>query len=210
MRIIAHRGVWESHDEQNSLAALIRANDLGFGIETDVWALNDSLVISHDPPQTEFKYCHLDNLMDSIAHPAGPLCINVKSDGCAALLKRYESVLRHWEWYAFDMSMPETIRFQGLSLPFLERVSEIEYTNPAITPAGRWLDCFHGQLNEKAALDLAASDSPVFVVSPELHGHSHLDFWEELSQVRPGLKVPIAICTDFPVEAMAFFEESHS
>ena len=210
MRVVAHRGVWESHDEQNSLAALIRANDLGFGIETDVWALDGGLVISHEPPKSNWEHFHFKELISSVNQPAGPLCINVKSDGSAALLKCYEPLLSNWEWYAFDMSMPETMRFQEFSLPFLQRLSEIEYSNPMIQSAGAWLDCFHGQLNEKAVHELVESDSPVFVVSPELHGHSYGEFWEELSRVRSALRAPLAICTDFPIEAKAFFAENLS
>jgi hypothetical protein len=210
MRIVAHRGVWESHEEQNSLAALVRANDLGFGIETDVWVLDGDLVISHDPPGTQLEHLRLGDLVGAIRKPAGPLCINVKSDGTAPLLKAYDTQLHAWEWYAFDMSMPETMRFQELSIPFLERVSEIESAHPAINSTGRWVDCFQGQITEKVGGELEETDLPMFVVSPELHGHAHARFWEHLSGIRTAPHATLAICTDFPVEARAFFAAVHS
>ncbi len=36
MQILAHRGFWREKKEQNSLASLAKAFEMGFGIETDL------------------------------------------------------------------------------------------------------------------------------------------------------------------------------
>ncbi|EOW0926690.1 hypothetical protein ACN2DH_001486 [Campylobacter upsaliensis] len=36
IEILAHRGFWREKNEQNTLASLAKAFDMGFGIETDL------------------------------------------------------------------------------------------------------------------------------------------------------------------------------
>ncbi|EAI9482035.1 hypothetical protein GZ521_001197 [Campylobacter upsaliensis] len=36
MQILAHRGFWREKNEQNTLASLAKAFEMGFGIETDL------------------------------------------------------------------------------------------------------------------------------------------------------------------------------
>ncbi|MDL0110362.1 MULTISPECIES: hypothetical protein [Campylobacter] len=36
IEILAHRGFWREKNEQNSLASLAKAFEMGFGIETDL------------------------------------------------------------------------------------------------------------------------------------------------------------------------------
>ncbi|EAH9987818.1 hypothetical protein E0F82_07000 [Campylobacter upsaliensis] len=61
MQILAHRGFWREKNEQNTLASLAKAFEMGFGIETD---LRDggggNLLLSHDIAiffKKLFKFC---------------------------------------------------------------------------------------------------------------------------------------------------------
>ncbi|EHZ0305119.1 hypothetical protein K4888_001154 [Campylobacter upsaliensis] len=48
MQILAHRGFWREKKEQNSLASLAKAFEMGFGIETDLRDGGGNLLLSHD------------------------------------------------------------------------------------------------------------------------------------------------------------------
>ncbi|WP_270990530.1 hypothetical protein [Campylobacter upsaliensis] len=52
MQILAHRGFWREKKEQNSLASLAKAFEMGFGIETDLrdGGGGGNLLLSHDIP----------------------------------------------------------------------------------------------------------------------------------------------------------------
>ena len=50
MRIISHRGYWNTPAEKNTIHAFQRSFALGFGTETDIRDLKGELVISHDMP----------------------------------------------------------------------------------------------------------------------------------------------------------------
>ncbi|UVV76362.1 hypothetical protein NXW84_21120 [Bacteroides fragilis] len=47
MEIIAHRGFWNKESEKNTLTAIKRAIDNGYGFETDYRDNNGTIVISH-------------------------------------------------------------------------------------------------------------------------------------------------------------------
>ena len=50
MKIISHRGLWRTVNEQNSLTAFSKSFSHGFGIELDVRDFNNEILISHDMP----------------------------------------------------------------------------------------------------------------------------------------------------------------
>ena len=50
IKIIAHRGFWKIESEKNTMLALERAIENGFGFETDLRDYAGKLVISHNPP----------------------------------------------------------------------------------------------------------------------------------------------------------------
>lgn len=49
MRIFAHRGLWKTAKEANTLEAMKRAFEAGFDVETDIRIQNGNFVIKHDP-----------------------------------------------------------------------------------------------------------------------------------------------------------------
>ena len=54
MKILAHRGAWNTSDEKNTVLAIKRAFCHGWGIETDVRDYCGKLVISHDIASKEW------------------------------------------------------------------------------------------------------------------------------------------------------------
>ncbi|EEU7820833.1 hypothetical protein ACPX04_001201 [Campylobacter upsaliensis] len=60
MQILAHRGFWREKNEQNTLASLAKAFEMGFGIETDLRDGGGNLLLSHDIAiffKKLFKFC---------------------------------------------------------------------------------------------------------------------------------------------------------
>ena len=49
MKILSHRGYWKEEKEKNTIDAVRKAFDHGFGIESDIRDLDGKLVISHNP-----------------------------------------------------------------------------------------------------------------------------------------------------------------
>jgi glycerophosphoryl diester phosphodiesterase len=211
--IVAHRGFWISDDEKNSLVAIKRALDNGYGIETDLRDLNGRLVVSHDAPEipSALDISDFVDLYSQYSNPTGLLALNIKSDGLAVLLgnllKSHQklgdnSVL-------FDMSIPEIITIRNSGLPFLVRQSEYEtIVSFAEYADGYWVDNFganHNQVN--IAKDLLRSHKKIVFVSPELHKRKHQDIWSEIRLKGLHLSSNFYICTDFPSEAFIFFED---
>ena len=87
MKILAHRGLWNSPEEKNSFAALTRAVEHGFGFESDVRDYRGRLVISHDIADENSPA--LEDVLKLLAATGDKFCfaINIKSDGLAHALK---------------------------------------------------------------------------------------------------------------------------
>lgn len=81
MQTISHREFWRIENEKNSFLAFEKIFSLGFGIETDIWDREGSLVISHNPAKSDcMKLEDLFQLYTNL--PTRPkLAINIKSDG---------------------------------------------------------------------------------------------------------------------------------
>ena len=103
--IYAHRGMWQTLDQQNSLQSIEATRIFGYGVETDFRSKNHSLVISHNP---------LGDLslltVDKIDFSNIPVALNIKEDG---LLNQYESFLKEYpnkHSFLFDGSIPEMVK----------------------------------------------------------------------------------------------------
>lgn len=206
MEIIAHRGFWNSDIEKNTEVAFQRAIDFGFGIETDVRDSNGKLVISHDSPSGgEMTF---ESFMFKYGSRVRNLAINVKSDG---LSHKFETIFTNNQTINvvfFDMSGPEQLQYRKRGLKTLNRVSEFEPGYKFDIPDyGTWLDGFDGDDWRISWLGSNRRKPNVFVVSPELHGRPHKDFWEKIKQF-PSDEYR-ALCTDFPMQAKVFFEVSN-
>jgi hypothetical protein len=205
IRIVAHRGLWQDKKDQNSLHSIRAALDAGFGVETDLWAIGANGLIAHDYPSSTSGLPDLLTVLTLDHRKSALLALNVKSDGMTSLLCREDIAphLKTWDWFAFDMSIPETVRLSAANVPFVRRVSDYEPPPTNLLGIGYWVDCYSGQYP-----DFATDDKLTVFVSPELHGFDPEPAWEELKTL-DGPSLNLAICTDFPQEASQFFRASH-
>lgn len=207
VEVLAHRGLWRSHAEKNTLAALVAALAAGFGLETDVRDCGGHLVISHDPPRE--TALHLDVFLAEYRqlNSAATLALNVKADGLALALRDMLSEYGVQQYFVFDMSVPDTLHYAKLEMPFYSRLSEHE---PQIALyeqcAGVWLDAFGSDWYEPQVVSRLCQDGKrVCVVSPELHRRPHLPLWQQLSNIPSSCASGLLVCTDHPHACSEFF-----
>lgn len=211
MEILAHRGWWNTREEQNKIIALRRALDAGYGLETDIRYCNSELVISHDHPKTSdddlVTFDDLLNLAEAVKS-SSCIALNIKEDGLAPMLKDALDARDFTNYFCFDMSIPDTRSYIDNDLFFKVRLSEVEvYPPPWLDESvGVWLDCFYGEWFDSALLRaLFTQGKQVSIVSPELHSRDYNGLWEQLR----GCNLPadlVALCTDFPDSAKSYFE----
>ena len=213
MVVISHRGFWRARRQMNSPEAFVRSFKLGFGTETDVRDLDGRLVISHDVARAgclSFR----DFIGLYLRYGRGlPLALNVKADGLQELLK---AALRKYgirNYFFFDMSVPDMRHYLRHKLRVFTRQSEYE-REPALYAAARgvWLDEFESHwITEREMRRHRRAGKRVCIVSPELHGRSHLREWKHYRAMerRTGIR-DVLLCTDYPGEARAFFAEGAS
>ncbi len=191
--IYAHRGIWRTPDQQNSLQSIEATRIAGYGVETDFRSKNQSLVISHDPYDDS-------NLLavDKIDFSEIPVAINVKEDG---LLTQYESFFNKYpnrHTFLFDGSIPEMVKIREKGLPHALRLSEYENELPWESQF-LWIDGFNSDWWMKSQLifNLVEKYFVVFV-SPELHNREVEGAWEFLSKLHSKGISQFGICTDYP------------
>ena len=208
-RLLSHRGCWIKGYAKNSLEALKRSFEHGYGVETDIRDQNGEIVISHDMPVgpclslAEVLTCAAEYAQ----HTPVSLALNVKSDGLARMVER--EITRHpcLDCFVFDMSVPDMRSHLKAGLKTFTRVSDVEQ-NPVLFEScdGVWLDSFEAEwYSNELISNFLSKGKRVCIVSPELHGRPYLELWTQLTQIwdAPGLM----LCTDLPDEAHAFFSE---
>jgi hypothetical protein len=203
VKILSHRGYWRQPSERNAETAFRRSFDLGFGTETDVRDCRGALVISHDMPRGD--EITLAAFLAIHGGSALPLAINVKADGMAQALCAAMRGID--DWFAFDMSIPDTRAYLRAGAPVFVRMSEVERDPPFLErAAGVWLDAFETAWFDAALVASLLAKTRVCVVSPELHGRDADPLWRALRPLAdsPGL----SICTDRPEDARKFFGEA--
>ncbi len=217
MIILAHRGIWEAPAEKNTRAALRRALEEGFGIETDIRDLDGELVISHDPPRVGAM--PVNNFLDDYVMTGGSelLALNIKADGlqpavATALADRGIGPTRY---FVFDMAVPDALGYLRMKMPCFTRQSEAEPVPAFVDQStGIWLDCFRTDwISEEDILTHCVAGRQVAVVSPELHGRNHQAAWEKWRNADRELRRRgygnLLICTDYPREARAYFDAAN-
>ena len=171
------------------------------GAEIDVRDLDGDLVVSHDPPRAG-ALAFRDVLAAHSAHGhPGVLAINVKADGLVSLLAAaLETTPR---WFAFDMSVPDTLHYARTGLPFFTRQSEFELEPPLYDEAvGVWIDGFKSDwVNEPVVAKHRRAGKAVCLVSPELHGRSCDPAWGRWQTWSLRNDPEMSICTDLPERA---------
>jgi hypothetical protein len=208
MQILSHRGYWKTESEKNRPIAFERSFILGFGTETDFRDFNGDLVISHDIADKtaisarEFFeiYCKYDKSL--------PLALNIKADGLQHVMKSLLVEFGIENYFVFDMSVPDAFQYIKHEFKVFTRKSEFE-TIPSFLEEseGIWFDEFksHWITNDEIASFLS-NGKKVCIVSPDLHKRDYLKAWDDYKNFK-GSSQNLMICTDFPEQAKAFFNE---
>jgi hypothetical protein len=200
-RILAHRGLWSSAQQKNSLEALMLALSRGYGLETDIRDRASELVISHDPPTASAPCLHV--LLEEYRRldAQGMLAFNIKADGLATELKNLLQAYGIERFFVFDMSIPDMLHYNRLQLPFFARRSEIEtYAIEYDACAGIWLDAFTTDWYKPDTIfGMISAGKQVAVVSPELHRRDHRMVWRMLREISDPRGL-LYCCTDYPEE----------
>ncbi|MCG8650242.1 MAG: hypothetical protein MI861_10430 [Pirellulales bacterium] len=207
VELLAHRGLWKQPDQRNSIAALRRGLEMGFGLETDLRDQHGQVVISHDPPAGEGADCLSLRGLCELYRDAGStatLALNIKSDGLAAQVNSTLEQFQIRNYFVFDMSIPDMLGYLRLGLNCFSRQSEFE-SQPALPQRcqGIWLDAFESLWFDDKLIDNHLDEGRnVCLVSPELHRRSAEELWPLVCRIaqRPSEKAKLMLCTDFPEE----------
>lgn len=207
MRILSHRGYWKVAGEKNTLAAFERSFRLGFGTETDVRDHNGRLVIAHDPPTGE--PINFDTFLETYrnANIDQPLALNIKADGLQAMLQAALQQYGIFNYFLFDMSVPDMVVSLRHRLRVYTRHSDVEPL-PTLyeTAAGVWMDAFQTEwISEQGILEHLQTGKEVCVVSPELHGRNEAGLWHKLKTIPASVSQNLMLCTDKPEAALEYF-----
>lgn len=207
MKILAHRGYWNSDIENNSPQALRTALERGYGFESDLRDYKGRLVISHNIAQADSQYA--EEVFQWLTEFEDRFCfaINIKADGLKELLQAQLLEKNLKNYFLFDMSVPQMIEYSEMGLRFYTRQSEVE--NELVLyekAAGVWIDGFWGTkwITEELLNHHIGNDKEICLVSPDLHKREYKVFWENLLSYDVDFS-QIALCTDFPDEAAAHF-----
>ena len=209
--VLAHRGIFNCEKEKNSQRALSMALVNGFGIETDIRDLGGRIVISHDPPEhsLESSLEWLLGVISSSAASSARVGLNIKSDGLATLIEaRIKEIgVKVSKFFAFDMSIPDSLSYINSEIPVYSRISEYE-PDPAFKNkvAGVWIDNFTGDYPQvERAKKMIDEGLRVALVSPELHGRNHRRMWQQIYDSGIYKSDLFELCTDFPLDAAKMF-----
>lgn len=212
MNILAHRGMWSTIEEKNTIEALKKAIDKGYGIETDVRDYKGSLVISHDIASE--NAIGLDQLFQICENKELWIALNVKADGLGSLAHKTLKENRINNYFFFDMSVPEMYFYIKRGYKVFTRQSEFEESPMFYSESiGVWIDEFEEEwILGKHIYEHIKQNKYVALVSPELHGRNKESRWDLYKSVYKKLdcieKKMLFLCTDYPEEARLFFNET--
>ena len=210
MRIISHRGYWKTEEEKNTEAAFRRAFSGGFGVETDLRDLGNTIVISHNSPDSSaMPFDTFLDLFQNLSCNDSSLALNIKADGLQDRIMTALAESRINDCFFFDMSVPDTLEYERRNMKFFTRQSELE-PHPVLydSAAGVWMDCFFGDWIEQGDIQHHLdAGKDVCVCSPELHHRDPSGFWNRLSRMDLRNDSRLMLCTDYPLKAQVFFNK---
>ena len=209
MKILAHRGYWNTHIANNSPRALRTALENGYGFESDLRDYEGKLVISHNIADKASQ--EAEEVFQWLAEFQDQFCfaVNIKSDGLKDLLAALLAKYRITNYFTFDMSVPQMVEYAERGLTYFTRQSEWEqYPVLYENAAGVWVDGFLGDgwITEELVNGHLQRGKQVCLVSPELHGRDPAGFWERLAAFQAD-RGGVLLCTDRPDEAKRFFTD---
>ena len=207
MQILCHRGFWKKPEDQNSISALVRAYELGFGVELDVRDSDSQIVIAHDSPNNRsVLFSVLLDQLNQNKFDNEIMAINIKADGLSLEISKLIKKYNLSNYFIFDMSIPEMLHYKNAGLKYFSRLSEFEKSPIMLNnAAGVWLDAFKSEWYDKVFINkLLGKVNKVCIVSAELHGRDCSQQWELIN----GLKDQnnLMLCTDKPNEARGYFK----
>lgn len=209
MELLSHRGFWKTAAQKNTK----EANELSFrnswGIETDIRDYNQELIISHDVAlSNEYTAAYLFEQYKA-SGIKGTLALNIKADGLSkillSLLEKYDIL----NYFVFDMSIPETLRYLDAGMNVFIRCSEFEKPDEELynRSKGIWLDIFKNIWYDKNFVNLhIAAGKQIAFVSPELHGRNEPQLWEMIKENNWYQSSDMMLCTDRPDAAEKYFK----
>lgn len=208
MKLLAHRGFWKKTEEKNSKEAIEKAFNSSYGVETDIRDFNAALVISHDIATNDnYSFQHFCNQYNNSSCNEY-LALNIKADGLSTLLNDFLIKNNINNYFVFDMSIPETLRYFALGMKVFIRFSEYEAPNASLLDKseGIWLDIFNTiWFDEEFVTSLLNVGKKIAFVSPELHGRNHEALWEMIKKNNWNHNESIFLCTDLPDLAQKYF-----
>lgn len=205
IEMIAHRGYWKEKSEQNTMDSFTLCFEKKYGIETDVRDYHGKVIISHDPYVGDNPIYFEDVLKNYVKYKSSvTLALNVKTDGISDKIKNLVNQYSVKNYFVFDASVPELLRYRNNELTYYTRHSEYEeHPNLYDKAQGVWLDQFRDMwFNKDTITKHLDSGKRVCIVSSELHRRDHKTGWELVSQFKESDKV--SLCTDFPDQAKEF------
>jgi glycerophosphoryl diester phosphodiesterase len=207
MKVISHRGFWKETIEKNTLEAFSRSFSLNLGTETDIRDYMGNLVISHDIPSGgEMGLSDFLELASSFqCEEPLTLALNIKADGLAQKVGETLSVFSNIDAFVFDMAVPDTCTYFEAGIPVFARMSEVEREPVWLDRSeGVWLDAFESEgYGIDVVTGLLSLGKRVCLVSSELHGRSHISFWNRIADLKD--HQALMICTDYPTDALEYF-----
>jgi hypothetical protein len=208
MIFLSHRGLWKTKAEQNTWAAFQRSFAHGFGCELDIRDRRGQLVISHDVPTEDCLL--LEEVFQAYKklNCNQPIAINIKADGLQTRLRCLIDQHSISNYFAFDMSVADTLGYAQHQLKFFTRQSEYEPQPPLYEKAdGVWLDCFHSDWWTEIDVEPHIKNGKsVVLVSPELHKRDYQIAWKTWRTIEQKFATDkLILCTDFPEQAQEFF-----
>lgn len=206
MKIIAHRGFWKTESEKNTMKALTRAVENGYGFETDFRDCGGNVLISHNPPKgTEITADSVFKMYRD-AGSNEPLALNIKADGLQDMMKDLLKKYGITNYFFFDMSVCDTVIYVEKKLQIASRLSEFEKDMPFYKDSEVvWIDYFNNDGPTIQKVKQTLQDKKIAcVVSPELHKRPHSMIWQQLLQLKD--EPNLYLCTDLPDKAKEFFK----
>lgn len=208
MEVLAHRGLWRTSSEKNSVRSLTDAFMNGFGVETDVRDYNGKLVISHDiADETSAAF---ETLITTLGEAINDhyIAINVKADGLQEKLKNLLLKYHITKYFVFDMSVPEMVQYKKYEMNYFTRHSDIERECVLYEDAcGVWLDSFYtkGWLTLDIMEKHLNNGKRIGIISPEIHGFEKEHLWGVIKDSGLNNNPELLLCTDKPGEARRYF-----
>jgi glycerophosphoryl diester phosphodiesterase len=205
---IAHRGLWEHKDQQNTVQSCNASFAKNFGVEIDLRKINNKIVISHDHPISIDAENDIENFFSKqkFDNESPYIFFDIKEAGLVSdidsLITKY-SILNY---FVFDMSVVDHVSYIKRNIKTLSRLSKYEASNTYLAEkaSGICLDLFEENTIDFSSLKLDKK-RPIFVISPELHKLEYKKLWEQIKEVEENYQV--YLCTDFPDEAVEYFNE---